>query len=246
MNRAILVLCALLIVIFLFPSVATAWNFKETISGQSVRWRRDTIVLRLGRVDSCSDCPDREAILFSLNRSVARWMLVPGIPRITIVDDPSAVIDGLDGKNVVEFASVWPLAGVHPLANTLSSYDGDTGETLDTDIIIDGEMRFYVGEMMPASSEYDLDLVLTHEIGHVLGLGESDVNDATMWGIFTRGEYVRRELSIDDIDGITSLYSLSEDKYRTYSCEIEYGRGDGSSSLLIMLMVIIVLFCKRR
>jgi Matrixin len=56
----------------------------------------------------------------------------------------------------------------------------------------------------PTSGQIDLETVATHEVGHALGLGHSDVNSAVMYSYYGG---INRVLQQDDIDGITSLYS---------------------------------------
>jgi hypothetical protein len=56
-------------------------------------------------------------------------------------------------------------------------------------------------------STYDLQNVLTHELGHLLGLGEdmTDV-DATMYAFSQPGETGKRDLEVVDKDSIAALY----------------------------------------
>jgi len=59
----------------------------------------------------------------------------------------------------------------------------------------------------------DLFLVATHEIGHSLGLGHSDSsNKNIMYSAYQSVNTVEFRLSEDDINGITSLYGINENK----------------------------------
>ncbi|GKV48712.1 hypothetical protein SLEP1_g55516 [Rubroshorea leprosula] len=58
----------------------------------------------------------------------------------------------------------------------------------------------------PGVSEYDLESVAVHEIGHLLGLAHSQDQNATMYRSIARGT-IKRDLAKDDIDGIRALYS---------------------------------------
>jgi hypothetical protein len=57
-------------------------------------------------------------------------------------------------------------------------------------------------------SQHDLGAVLTHEMGHVLGLDESpDDEHATMWPYIRAGEVHQRTLADDDEHGVMEAYS---------------------------------------
>lgn len=91
------------------------------------------------------------------------------------------------------------------LALTLTSYDLVTGTVLDADIIFDPTVNFSTDSTTPAS-QYDLQTVATHEVGHMLGLDHSTILSATMFPRVGPGVSAPRVLSSDDIAGVSSIY----------------------------------------
>lgn len=58
-------------------------------------------------------------------------------------------------------------------------------------------------------SATDLQSIATHEIGHLTGLGHSQLQDATMFASYLHGSTHSRTLHQDDVDGVCSLYTKS-------------------------------------
>jgi hypothetical protein len=102
--------------------------------------------------------------------------------------------------NIITFhdAMPWP----HPnaadtLALTTVFFDGDTGEIYDANMEINSaEYSFQIGT---AGGLPDLNGVLTHELGHFLGLSHSDQPNATMYRSYMVG---MDTLDQDDVEGI--------------------------------------------
>jgi hypothetical protein len=102
----------------------------------------------------------------------------------------------------------WPFAP-EQLAVTVSTYDLD-GRMIGADVLVNGESDYALladREDVPGMSQHDLAAVLTHEMGHVLGLDESpDDQSATMWPYIRGGDVHQRTLSEDDEEGIVAAY----------------------------------------
>ena len=224
-----------LVIILLFPTTAAAYKQKLTSNGRLIRWNSNQITLTVVRVDNCS-CADGTEIIDSLQRAAETWNEIPSIPTINIIESSNNLEWGVDGVNGVYLVEEWPFS-FRALAVTLTTYNDNTGELIDTDVIINGEMPFSTSGQR---NRYDLDTVLTHELGHVLGLDESDVHDSTMYPNTRRGETNRRELSNDDIDGVLSLYG--NQTFPTSGCNIMIRKSSFNQNIIFL---IILLFSKR-
>lgn len=65
------------------------------------------------------------------------------------------------------------------------------------------------GPGVPASGEFDIQGLLTHEFGHALGLGHTTVGGATMFAsVSSSGSDDVRSLEADDIAGVQAVYGV--------------------------------------
>jgi hypothetical protein len=92
------------------------------------------------------------------------------------------------------------------IALTTVTYDQDTGEIYDADMELNSANdKFTVGD---ASIQYDLQSVMTHESGHMLGLAHTQPThtDATMYAQYALGETNKRHPTADDACGVCDIY----------------------------------------
>jgi hypothetical protein len=90
-------------------------------------------------------------------------------------------------------------------ATLIGYYSGNT--IFDADVYTNTKTNFTSSrEPDGCSGEYDLDGVMVHEVGHVIGLGHSNVAGATMFPSVSACNFNNRTLEADDIAGKNALY----------------------------------------
>ena len=117
-------------------------------------------------------------------------------------DDLAWSSDKLDGHNTIVFGD-YPTSGV--IAVTIIWYNRASKAIVEFDMVLDTSFTWGIGE----TGKMDLQNIVTHELGHGLGLNDVYQTGAyreTMYGYATEGETIKRSLYIGDQTGITKLY----------------------------------------
>lgn len=191
--------------------VPLAWRNRCT--GYSVHWT--------GSPELALDEVERVTL-----EATERWANVPcdenGVSRQYFRVNRNAntwVLSGYDAQaenaNTISFRRRWGDNATHrvgTIAITIVTYDSLTGEIFDADI----EMNQYDERANPDGFRFsttrtvdpgsaDLPTIMTHELGHFLGLAHSDNDRAVMWPEAGLGE-PRRDLTADDSAGICEVY----------------------------------------
>ncbi len=96
------------------------------------------------------------------------------------------------------------------LAATLTGYYHSEGSNTfidDADVYTNTKIDMTSSrEPDGCSGEYDIDGIMVHEVGHVIGLGHSTVTGATMYPSVSSCNFNNRTLEADDIAGKNALY----------------------------------------
>jgi hypothetical protein len=95
------------------------------------------------------------------------------------------------------------------LAATLTGYYvTQTGDDriYDADIYTHTAYQYYSSRESGCSNEYDIDGIMAHEVGHVIGIGHSNVSGATMYPSVSACNTGNRTLASDDIAARDDLY----------------------------------------
>jgi hypothetical protein len=138
-----------------------------------------------------------------IEQAASTWEAATNINLAQVSDGGEAVGSSGDQQDDPRFGDIRigaiPLpAGI--LAETFSP-PPINGGTDAGDILFNSTVNWQIG------SNYDLMTVAVHEFGHALGLADSTVTTAVMYGTYTG---IKPALSSDDIAGIQSLYGTRQ------------------------------------
>ncbi len=167
--------------------------------------------------------------------SFATWSAAPNtMLSIARGADSQAAAPAFDGTNLICFTCETDFNSDGTLAVTFTTtangagaddkHGGKSrfaGQILDADILFNPAVTF----TMDGSGSNDLQTVLTHEIGHFLGLDHSAVVKATM---FPYAPPMERTLSSDDVAAISALYPKANPDLETGTISGRVAMTDGS------------------
>lgn len=160
-------------------------------------------------------------LLGATQRATATWSGVESAKvQFAFQGMTTAPAEGIDGKTVLGFIDRPDLDRV--LAATSFMIDTATGEIAEADIFFNTRFAFSVAPS-GQPDRVDLESVVLHELGHLLGLGHSAIGETERNGsgnrrvigsgsimfpiAMTAGATADRVLQADDIAGIADLYA---------------------------------------
>lgn len=204
---ALLLACAAIAV----PALARAYGFLLVDGGQGVvrRWQPGRFVD--ARIPwFITNEPDGlltgdRSFFDVVTGAFAAW---EGVPESSIAFAFRGVMDrrnrdASDQRNLVTFADASEL-GSGVLGATFITTNAD-GRITDADVVLSRGIDFTTQPGAVAGA-YDAESVLTHEIGHLLGLDHTGLVRATMAPFTDRGDVHQRTLELDDRIGAAVLY----------------------------------------
>lgn len=110
--------------------------------------------------------------------------------------------------NVVLFQDAdWKYRGIDgTLAKTSVTFNEVTGEIYDADIEVNAAFNEVTITDEPRKVQYDLQSILTHEVGHFIGIAHSSDQNAVMFASYNPGSTSLRRLSPDDVQAVCAAY----------------------------------------
>src|SRR5689334_8547873 len=154
-----------------------------------------------------------------LNRGADSQTSSPAFDGTNLICFTCATDFSSDGTLAVTFTTTANGPGADDMHGGKSRF---AGQILDADILFNPGVKF----TMDGSGGSDLQTVLTHEIGHFLGLDHSAVVKAMM---FPYAPPLERTLSSDDVAAISTLYPKANPDVETGSISGKVTMTDGSA-----------------
>ncbi|MDP7038114.1 MAG: matrixin family metalloprotease [Myxococcota bacterium] len=195
---------SILVLSLLLPAAALAWDPLYTCSGNYTAWRGDTphTFWNYAQNYPSTDFSEEDSLRI-INDSFAEWG-VPGCSSFSFEQDANTNDDPMDWQNsraVGYYEDSWPsYMGQYTLAVTMPSWDYNC-DLNDADLVVNG----YHHEWTENGWGSDLQSVMTHEVGHFIGLDHSNHYDSTMTATYGGGTS-DRTLSCDDTEAACALY----------------------------------------
>src|SRR5215213_967801 len=199
------------------PARSYTLQFTDASSSVQIKWPNNIVTIALS--SSLSSPPANikagSDVLGASRRALLQWA---GASNIRFVETTSTVQSispstSGDGISLITVASTPDNAalfsGSDRPGRTRVFFDPATGLISEADIALNPSAQFSTDGTF---GTYDLESVLTHELGHLLGLEHSGMVGATMQprlalnGLYTLPAFSPRTLSEDDRAGVRSLY----------------------------------------
>lgn len=197
-----------------FSSLAHSYVHNQTKAGIAVHWPASSNVVDVYVNSQNSQGLDETLVQSIAATSIAEWN---GISRISVRKN-STLGKGQDSFNEIYFSNdpnVFGGGGV--IGVTQVGFRDETGEIVDADILINENFPFSTD---PTDLLY-LGNVITHEVGHFLGLGHGQVSGSTMFYAISHGQH---KIAPDDKAGLYSTYPSGNLSMGTLSGNIVGGK----------------------
>lgn len=179
------------------PAPEESCNFVQNADLQRVSWGSGTPVVMY--IDESVPSVYRDAV----KRAAATWNNDIGREVIKIGGVTKMSGPAQDGANVIYFLDSWESDRTNEQARTTVYWAGT--RIYEADIRVNNrDFNFFWGND-PVGGRVDIESLILHEMGHVLGLGHSTTAKSVMAKSLPSAT-LRRDLSTDDLSSIRCEY----------------------------------------
>ncbi len=202
-----------------------AFSLRETEHGSVIRWKKTSVPIVLD--PSLSLLGPAAEVEKSIRQAFVSWSDSMSAPVEFTFTYGTCEKPGYDAsktnQNCIMAADVeWDHESRDVGATTIVTFKPSSGEIVDADIVFNA--REWVWSYDDSDTHaLSVGGVAAHEVGHLLGLGHSDVDEATMYPMTRLGETSKVSLHDDDITGADFLYAgiFEQDLEETlYGCQM--------------------------
>jgi len=191
----------------MFVFCTGAWSYTRITvsSGSTPKWPSMPIPFWINekgytQIGNGSEFP---AVLSSFQT----WENVPTADiRFNYLGTTTTSSAGRDGMNIVSFADTSTPLGSSTIAVTFSFFRTAPGSGLifdEADIVFNPALEFSTSA---EENKFDIQSILTHEVGHLLGLDHSVLASSVMQPFGVASRLDLRTLMHDDIAGVSEIY----------------------------------------
>jgi hypothetical protein len=201
-------------------------------SGSTLFWASSCVTFAVQRDGSREQDIGADEVLGIASRAFSHWLssdcggeapsLQVGMLGLVACDQSEYNPEGRNANVIMFRDEEWPYPGaIDTYAYTVLRFDPNTGELRDADIEIN-TAEFEIST--DPEDGIDLESILTHEVGHFLGLAHAAPadDDATMAANWNGEGTALRSLSADDGDGMCATYPPDR-QATTSSCDPRNG-----------------------
>ncbi|MFK5957197.1 MAG: IPT/TIG domain-containing protein [Planctomycetota bacterium] len=198
---------ALLVVFGVSFSAADAY-VRIRINNKNLAWSNSNITWQLNTTGS--DNIADESFIPAIEHGFQVWEDVTGSTlNFTRGADTTSVDPAPNSTHIVAFdennSSGYFPGGSGIVAITPISFNTANGAILDADILFNGSQFNFSTDGTPGT--FDVQDVLTHEIGHFVGLDHSPQVAGTMWPFVSTSQWLHRSLTPDEEAGAIAIAS---------------------------------------
>jgi len=263
MTRIFTTLITLFAFVNFVPS-ADAYKSKHSEHGHLIRWKQKVVHIAVSKEIRTKM---GEKAFESILQSFRTWeKALKGKIEFRIIETNEKNRPGL---NLIYLSKNWK-EDPNVIAMTYTKHDPHSGKILDSDIALNMK-KYRWGILKPGETVVnnktkdrknnrfehqkplmDLQNTLTHEIGHLLGLGHSDDPDSAMRPSQEEGDTSKRELAQDDKEALKYIYEEISYGGSKDNFEALYGLGcqtkhqNENSVPLFFLLIPFILFTMSR